>query len=92
MQYNDDPMAKTSKLDKCVRCKKHHAIVGAFTSYYGVGLKGKTQIKGSFPAQGYCLKCLLKRARKEGLSSAQRDELRKKLERNNRHHNSKSQT
>ncbi len=88
-------MAKKSKLDKCVRCDTHRAIVGAFTSYYGVGLKGKEQTKGSFPAQGYCQKCLLKRARKEGLNSAQRDELRKKLERDKHagsRHKSKRQT
>jgi hypothetical protein len=42
-------MAKKSKLEMCVRCKKHHAAVGAYTGYYGVGLKGKKQIKGSFP-------------------------------------------
>lgn len=74
-------MAKRSKLDKCVRCKKHRAVVGVLTSYYGVGFKGKKQIKGSFPARGYCLKCLLRRAKREGLSLAQRNELRKKLER-----------
>jgi hypothetical protein len=88
-------MAKKSKLDKCVRCKKHHAIVGVFTSYYGVGLTGEKQIKGSFPARGYCLKCLLRRAKKEGLSSAQREELRNKLQpskRPKRHHKSKRQT
>jgi hypothetical protein len=39
-------MAKKSKLDKCVRCKTHRAIVGAFTSYYGVGLKGKETDQG----------------------------------------------
>jgi hypothetical protein len=87
-------MAKKSKLDKCVVCEKHHAIVGAFTSYYGVGYEGKKQIKGSFPARGFCLKCFLKRAKKEGVRSVQRDELRKKLEpskRPKRHHTSRGQ-
>ena len=87
-------MAKKSKLDKCVGCKKHHAIVGVITSYYRVGLKGTKQIKGSFPTRGYCLKCLLKRAKREGLGSAQRRELRKKLQpgkRPKRHHKSKPQ-
>jgi hypothetical protein len=78
-EYNAHPMAKKSKLEMCVRCKKHRAVVGAFTSYYGVRLQGSSQIKGSFPARGYCLKCLLKRATREGLSSAKRDGLRKKL-------------
>jgi hypothetical protein len=73
-------MAKKSKLDKCVHCRKRRATVGVLTSYYGVGLKQEKQIKGSFPAQGYCLKCFVRRAKKEGLNSAQRHELRKKLE------------
>ena len=80
LRYNLHRMAKKSKLDKCVHCKKHHAAVGVFTSYYGVGLRGRQQIKGSFPARGYCLKCLLKRAKREGLSSAQRHELRTELQ------------
>ncbi|HXJ89474.1 MAG TPA: hypothetical protein VMS18_21850 [Candidatus Binatia bacterium] len=87
-------MAKKSKLDKCVRCEKHRAAVGVFTSYYSVGLKGKKQITGSFPARGYCLKCFLKRAKREGFSPGQRDELRKKLQpgkHTNRHHQSKRQ-
>jgi hypothetical protein len=87
-------MAKKSKLDKCVQCKKHHAVVGVLTSYYGVGYKGKKQIKGSFPARGYCLKCFVRRAKKEGLRSAQRDELRKKLRSGkhaSQHHSSKRQ-
>jgi hypothetical protein len=73
------PMAKKSKLDKCVHCKKRRAVAGVITSYYGVGYEGK-QIKGSFPARGYCLKCFLKRAKKEGVRSRQRDEVGTKLE------------
>jgi hypothetical protein len=42
-------MAKKSKLDRCVRCKEHHAQIGVVTSYYGVGNRGKKQIKGSSP-------------------------------------------
>ena len=84
-------MAKKSKLDKCVRCREHHAIAGVYTGYYGVGFEGVKQIKGSFRARGYCLKCFLKRAKREGLNSAQREELRRKLERSKHanHHKSK---
>ncbi len=87
-------MARKSKLGKCVRCERHRAVVGVNTSYYSVGFKGKKQITGSFAARGYCLRCLLKRAKREGLSSAQRNELQKKLERGKHsrsHHKSKHQ-
>jgi len=46
--------------------------------YYSVGSKGK-QIKGGFPARGYCIDCFLGLAKRKGMLRVEREALREKL-------------
>jgi hypothetical protein len=81
-------MPRKSKLRKCVRCEQQHATIGALTNYYLLGTRRRDasssrstgqQIKGSFPARGYCVDCFLRLAKKQGVRPEQLRGLRKKL-------------
>ena len=72
-------MPRKTGLKECVKCDSK-ARVGVYTSYYSLSnqkirrsSKGrKTQVKGSFPARGYCIDCFLRLAEVRGVSKAER--------------------
>ncbi|GEM_PF-3934121 len=83
-------MPRKTALKWCVKCDGK-ARIGVYTSYYtlrnsAIGRSSssdrrrKTQVKGSFPARGYCVDCLLALAKVRGVSKAERTRLRQELD------------
>jgi hypothetical protein len=83
-------MPRKTGLTNCVRCESD-ARVGVYSSYYGLSSPatkfssshsrgGKSQIKGSFPARGFCVDCFLRLAKGRGVSKGERTRLRRELD------------
>ncbi len=70
-------MARKTKLETCVRCGEP-AQLGVYAGLYLVRNHGP-QFKQVWPARGYCGNCLLRLAKKRGVSKEKIDCLRRKL-------------
>ncbi len=83
-------MPRKTKLKTCVRCG-HRTLFGVYRAFYVLKrtpharradnrsrIQPQSQLKGSFPATGYCLNCFLDLARKY-LDGKRMKELRGRL-------------
>lgn len=86
-------MPRRTILGTCSKCGERRSAVGVYRAFYSVRRKAtlanrsttmtnrqNAQVNGSFPARGYCIRCFMLLAEKQGLTALRLKQIRQKLE------------